>query len=502
MLLRKILEDSKISYDIVMGSIDIDITDLEYDSRNVKPGVLFACMKGKTSDSHKFATQAAENGAVALLVQEPVILPPGMLNKGVGEHITIINVADSRKAFARLAAAFFGNPADKLKMIGITGTKGKSTTSYMIEAVLKNAGKRIGVIGTIGAVFEDKKWETKLTTPESYDLHRILAGMYAEGCEYVVMEVSSVGLMMDRVEGVEFDYGIYTNLSPDHIGGVEHESFDEYMYCKSLMFKQCKKAFLNIDDEHWKDMLVDAPDCEYKTFGTDAAADFCFKDIECVKANGVLGIEFTTPADGRKYRVNFMGRFNAYNAAIAVCIGYAEGVSYESIYKTLSNMPVVRGRVEEVKVSDKFNLIIDYAHNALSTESLLNTIKEYNPGRIICVFGAGGNRSKLRRYDMGEIAGKYADLSILTADNPRNEEVSVIIDDIIFGMNKSNGKYIIIEDRKEAIRYSIENAKPGDIIALIGKGHEDYQEIKGVKYHFDEREVIADILKEAEYNKQ
>lgn len=502
MLLRKILEDSKITYDIIMGSIDIDITDLEYDSRNVRTGMLFACMKGKTSDSHQYAAQAAEKGAVALLVQEPVMLPPGMLNKGIGEHITIINVKDSRKAFARLSAAFFGNPADKLKMIGITGTKGKSTTSYMIEAVLKNVGKRIGVIGTIGAVFEDKKWETKLTTPESYDLHRILAGMYAEGCEYVVMEVSSVGLMMDRVEGVGFDYGIYTNLSPDHIGGVEHESFDEYMYCKSLMFKQCKKAFLNIDDEHWKDMLIDAPDCEYKTFGTDSAADFYFGNIDCSKVDGVLGIEFTTPADGRKYRVNFMGRFNAYNAAIAVCIGYAEGVSYESIYKTISNMPVVRGRVEEVKVSDKFNLIIDYAHNALSTESLLNTIKEYNPGRIVCVFGAGGNRSKLRRYDMGEIAGKYADLSILTADNPRNEEISVIIDDIIYGMNKSNGKYIIIEDRKEAIRYSIEHAMPGDIIALIGKGHEDYQEIKGVKYYFDEREVIADILKEAEYNKQ
>lgn len=492
MLLKTLLTESGIEYELIRGSLDEEITDLEYDSRKVRKGVLFACMRGKTSNSHEYAGQAFEKGAAALLVEEDV-LPD--------KEITIIKTKDSRKAFARLAAAYFGNPAGKLTMIGITGTKGKSTTSYMIEAILKNSGKRTGVIGTIGAVFEDKRWDTKLTTPESYDLHRILSEMLEYGCEYVVMEVSSVGLMMDRVEGIEYEYGIYTNLSPDHIGGVEHASFDEYMYCKTLLFRQCRNAILNIDDKYWKVMVEDVPELKYKTFGTARNADFCFGDIKCSKDEGFLGIEFKDCKKGDLYKVNFMGRFNAYNAAAAISLAASLDISDEIIKDTLKRLPVVRGRVEEIKVSDKFHLIIDYAHNALSTESLMQTIKEYSPGRIVCVFGAGGNRSKIRRYDMGEIAGKYADLSILTADNPRDEEVSDIIKDIVYGMQKSNGRYIIIEDRSEAIRYSLEHAEKGDIIALIGKGHETYQEIKGVKYHFDEREVIKDVLADMEYNK-
>ncbi len=491
MLLTTLLNESGIAYEIIRGEASAEISCLECDSRKeIKPGALFACMRGKTDDAHVYAPQAYAAGARIFLVEKDIL--PGK------DDITLIKVENSRKSFARISAAFFGNPAKKLKMIGLTGTKGKSTTSYMIEAIFKNAGKRIGVIGTIGAVFEDKKWATKLTTPDSYDLHKILSEMLKEGCEYVVMEVSSVGLMMSRVEGICFDYAVYTNLSPDHIGGVEHESFDEYKYCKTLLFGQCDKAILNRDDEHWQDMFP-AHDVPYKTFGAaDVAADYHISDITCSKESG-LNIGFNL--NELPYKVKSMGRFNAYNASAAIAVASEDGIAYENIYDALANLNVVRGRVEEVPVSDDFHLIIDYAHNALSMESLLLTIKEYNPERIICVFGAGGNRSKLRRYDMGEIAGKYADLSILTADNPRDEEVSEIIADIIYGMNKSEGKYLIIEDRKDAIRHSIVNAKKGDIIALIGKGHEDYQEIKGVKYHFDEREVIKDILTEPEYTK-
>ena len=491
MLLTTLLKESNIAYEIIRGEVSIEISSLEYDSRKkMEPGVLFACMRGKTDDAHVYAPQAYMAGARIFLVEKD-ILPEK-------DNITLIKVENSRKAFAQISAAFFGNPARKLKMIGITGTKGKSTTSYMIEAIFKNAGKRIGVIGTIGAVFEAKKWATKLTTPDSYDLHKLLSEMLSEGCEYVVMEVSSIGLMMSRVEGICFDYAIYTNLSPDHIGGVEHESFDEYKYCKTLLFEQCNRAILNRDDEYWQTMLSEH-NVPYKTFGADADADYHINNIACSKTNGGLGIDFKL--NDASYNVKCMGKFNAYNAAAAIAVASEEGISYEDTKEALNTLKVVRGRVEEVPVSKDFNLIIDYAHNALSMESLLLTIKEYNPKRIICVFGAGGNRSKLRRYDMGEIAGRYADLSILTADNPRDEEVLDIIDDIIYGMNKSDGRYIIIEDRREAIKHSIVNARKGDIIALIGKGHEDYQEIKGVKHHFDEREVIKDILCELEYTK-
>ena len=483
MLLHTLLKDSEIEYELIYnGESSLEVSALEFAVAKANKGTLFACVRGKTNDSHNYADELYDKGVRVFLVERDILTDK--------EDIVLIKVQDSRKAFARLLSAFYGNPAKKMKMIGITGTKGKSTTTYMVESIFRAAGKRIGVIGTIGAVFEDKSWPTKLTTPEPYDLYRILSEMYACGCEYVIMEVSSIGLLMGRVEGIHFDYAIYTNLSPDHIGGAEHESFDEYLHCKTLLFDIADKALLNSDDEHWQDM-IDGKDISFKTFGINDNADYQIKNIVCYKDKG-LGIKFNY--DNDDYVVKCMGKFNAYNASAAIALAKSEDISYEIIYNALLNQKVAKGRVEEVAVSDDFNLIIDYAHNALSMESLLVTIKEYNPKRIICVFGCGGNRSKLRRYDMGEIAGKYANLSILTADNPRDEEVSIIIDDIIYGMNKSNGNYIIIEDRKDAIEHAILNAQKGDIIALIGKGHEDYQEIKGVKYHFDEREVIRDIL--------
>lgn len=488
--LKSLLE--KLDYQLINGSLDVEIQDVVYDSRKAEKDMAFVCIKGTKLDSHDFIPEVLEKGVSVLVVDRDV---------EVDKEVTVIKVFDTRNALALMSAAYFGHPAKEMITIGITGTKGKTTTSYMLQAILEKAGKKTGVIGTIGAVYGQVRIETLNTTPESYELQKIFRSMADAGCEYVVMEVSSQGLMMHRVDGFTFDYGIFTNISPDHIGEGEHASFDEYLYFKSLLFRQCKVGIINCDDEKWEEVTEDSL-CEIKTFGLSENADLRGFHVEYVKEAGFLGIRFQTSGVlNMDIKANVIGEFNVYNALSAILTCSHFGIKEEEFADALYHISV-KGRGESVKVSDKFHLFIDYAHNAVSTESLLTTIKIYKPKRIVCVFGAGGNRSKIRRYDMGEIAGKYADLSILTADNPRFEEVKDIVEDIKYGMKKSNGKYLEILDRKEAIRYSIEHAEDGDIILLLGKGHEDYQEIKGVKYHFDEREVITDILKEMEYSKR
>ncbi|NLZ81753.1 MAG: UDP-N-acetylmuramoyl-L-alanyl-D-glutamate--2,6-diaminopimelate ligase [Clostridiales bacterium] len=488
--LRALLGD--LEYQCIKGEIDLEIQDIIYDSRKAGKDTVFVCIKGNKLDSHDFIPEVLEKGVTVLIVDRDV---------EVEKDVSVIKVEDTRNALAVMSAAYFGHPAKEIITIGITGTKGKTTTSYMLQAILEKAGKKAGVIGTIGAFYDQVKIKTNLTTPESYELQKIFREMADAGCEYVIMEVSSQGLMLHRVAGFTFDYGIFTNISPDHIGDGEHASFDEYLYCKSLLFTQCRVGIINCDDEKWKEVTEDST-CEIRTFGFSESADLKGSNVEYVKEAGFLGIEFqTTGILNMRIKAGVIGKFNIYNALTAILTCSDFGIKEEEFAEAFYNI-AIKGRVEAVKVSDKFHLFIDYAHNAVSTESLLITIKVYNPKRIICVFGAGGNRSKIRRYDMGEIAGKYADFSILTADNPRFEEVSDIIEDIKYGMKRSNGKYVEILDRKEAIRYSIEHAEEGDIILLIGKGHEDYQEIKGVKYHMDERELIADILKEIEYSKR
>lgn len=488
--LRNLVE--KLEYQCVKGSIDVEIQDIVYDSRKVGKDTIFVCVKGSKLDSHDFIPEVLEKGVTVLVVDRDL---------EIKNDVTVIKVEDTRNALAVMSAAYFGNPAQEMVTIGITGTKGKTTTSYMIQAILEETGKKVGVIGTIGAVYGEVKIKTQNTTPESYELQKIFREMADAGCDYVIMEVSSQGLMMHRVDGFLFDYGIFTNISPDHIGKGEHASFDEYLYFKSLLFRQCKVGIINCDDEKWKEVTEDST-CEIKTFGFSEEADLRGINIEYVKEPGFLGVKFHSEGIlNMNIKASVIGEFNVYNALAAILVCSHFKIKEEEFGEALSHI-AIKGRVEPVKIADEFHLYIDYAHNAVSFESLLTTIKVYNPKRIVCVFGAGGNRSKLRRYDMGEIAGKYSNLSILTSDNPRFEEVSDIIEDIKYGMKKSNGKYIEILDRKEAIRYSIEHAEDGDIILLLGKGHEDYQEIKGVKYHMDERELIADILKEMAYSKK
>ena len=487
MKLQEICQE--IEYTCLGGSMDVEITDIIYDSRKIEKGTVFVCMVGAVTDGHSYIPDAILKGASAIVVEreeEAAQIP---------EHITVIKVPSARKGLALMSAAFFGHPARDLVTIGLTGTKGKTTTTYMIKSVLEEAGKKVGLIGTIGALIGEEALPAKNTTPESYELHKMFRAMADAGCDHVVMEVSSQGLKLDRVAGIEFDYGIFTNLSPDHIGPAEHESFEEYMECKSLLFRQCKIGIANIDDEHWKGVLQ-GHTCTLKTLSCSKDADLSAGAIGFLEEEGRLGMHFTTIGCMEVYtKVYIPGRFSVYNSLVTMLTCHLAGISDEDILRGLSKVQV-KGRVEMVPVSKEFTVIIDYAHNEVSTRSVLTTLMEYKPKRLICLYGGGGNRSKLRRYDMGEVTGEMADLSVLTCDNPRDEEIHDINNDIKIGLAKNNGKYIEIDDRKEAIRYCIEHAMPGDMIVLLGKGHENYQEIKGVKYHFDEREAIAEVKQE------
>ena len=462
---------------------DADICDLVYDSRIVKPGCAFVCLRGANVDGHQYAAMAAEKGAAVIIAEEPVAV-----------DIPVILTENTRLALAMLSAKFFGHPADNdITVIGITGTKGKTTTAFMLRSVLEAAGHKTGVIGTIGVAYGDKVIQTGNTTPESYVVQKFLREMADNGCEYCVMEVSSIGLKDHRVAGFTFDLGLFTNFSEDHIGGVEHKDMAEYLYCKSLLFRMCRKGIINIDDASWQDIVKDHT-CEIVSYGYSESADYVAHGDMLVTVPGFLGVRFSVT--GRAVYtadVAIPGRFNVYNALCAAAAAHELGISDEAVQAGLKAVKV-KGRVEPVPVPGDFTLLIDYAHNAVSMESLLTTLRLYDPKRLVCMFGAGGNRPKVRRYEMGEASGRLADLSVITADNSRFENVLDIIEDIKIGMHKTEGKYVTIPDRREAIRWCIENAQPGDIVVLAGKGHEDYQEIEGVKYPFDERVVIREIL--------
>ena len=475
----------KLEYEVIQGNVDIQVTEVIYDSRKVTEGCLFVCIEGANFDGHTFAAQVSDKARVLIVSKEV----EGVARKDV----TVIKVEDTRYAMAFISAAYFEHPADKLKVIGITGTKGKTTTTYLMKSILENAGYKVGLVGTIETIIGEKHIPALNTTPESYILQSYFAQMVEAGLDAVVMEVSSQALMQHRSQGFVFDIGIFTNLEPDHIGPNEHTSFEEYLYCKGLLFKQCKVGIVNADDVHCE-QVIQGHTCTIERFGFSEKADIKASDLSLVRDKGMLGVDFTVSGImNLDVEVATPGRFSVYNALTAIATCRHFNVAEADIKKALLTAKV-KGRIEMVKVSDHFTMLIDYAHNAMSLQSLLTTLREYEPNRLVCLFGCGGNRSKLRRYEMGEISGKLADLTIITSDNPRFEEPQDIIEDIKIGIGKTEGKYIEICDRKEAIRYAIEHGEEGDIIVLAGKGHEDYQEIKGVKYHMDERELIQDIL--------
>ncbi len=484
---------SKLSYTLLAGDRDASVREVVYDSRKAVPDGVFVCMKGSRRDSHDYIPQVLEAGVTVLVVEKELEDLPCALPEGV----TVFKVDNAREALAHLSAARFGYPARKLTCVGVTGTKGKTTTTYMIKAILEAAGKKAGLIGTAGAVIGDRTWPTINTTPESYELHQYFAKMVEEGCEYMIMEVSSQGLKMHRVDGISFDYGIFTNISRDHIGPDEHADFDEYLSCKSRLLDLCGVGLVNRDDEHFQE-ITKGRTCKIRTYSLDNPADFRASDIRYVREPDFVGLEFLVGGQANlDVKVNIPGRFNVYNAMAAVCLCGLLKLPPEAICHGLEHI-YVNGRMEIVHTSAKFTVIVDYAHNAVSMESLLNTLRDYHPRRLVCVFGCGGNRSKDRRYSMGEIGGKLADLCVVTSDNSRYEKPEDIIADIRGSIEKTGGAYVEIPDRREAIQYSITHAQPGDMIAVIGKGHEDYQEVNGVRHPFLDRQVIKEIITKLE----
>lgn len=485
MKLTKLLE--RLNYSVLQGNDDIEITELVNDSRKVCPGSVFVCISGAVVDGHDFISDVVEKGAAAVIVERDVAAP---------EHVTVIRVEDTRYALALTSAAYFGYPADELKVIGITGTKGKTTTTYMVKAILEGVGHKVGLIGTIEAIIGDEVIPAKNTTPESFTIHQYFRKMVDAGCDAVVMEVSSQGLMLHRTAGIPFEIGIFTNLGEDHIGPNEHKDFEDYKRCKGLLFQQCKIGIANVDDAHFADVFKNAT-CQVETFGFSEIANLRANETELVSRPGYLGVAYRVSGlMNFDVEIDVPGKFSVYNSLTAIAVCRHFDVPVEKIQAALK-VAKVKGRIEMVKVSDDFTLMIDYAHNAMSLESLLTTLKEYHPKRLVCLFGCGGNRAKSRRFEMGEVSGNLADLTIITSDNPRFEEPQEIINDIKTGIQKTSGAYVEIIDRKEAIRYAMENGQVGDVIVLAGKGHEDYQEIKGVKYDMDERVLIQEILRES-----
>ncbi|MBR5798704.1 MAG: UDP-N-acetylmuramoyl-L-alanyl-D-glutamate--2,6-diaminopimelate ligase [Lachnospiraceae bacterium] len=478
----------ELSYECIRGSVNKAVSEVVTDSRKITKDCLFICICGYVTDSHDFAAEAVAKGASVLVVQKDVVLPEDA-------DVTVIKVPDTRYAMAFISAAYFGHPAREMKIIGITGTKGKTTTTYLIKSILEAAGYKVGLVGTIEVIIGDLHIPANNTTPESFLLQKYFRQMKDAGCDIVVMEVASQGLKLHRTQGFTFEIGIFTNLEPDHIGPNEHADFEEYLQCKGLLFKQCKLGIVNGDDAHVKDVLK-GHTCQVETYGLSNDSDIYADDLKLVDKPGELGVSFDVKGlMDFGVEVPTPGRFSVYNALTAIAVCRHFGVPKEKIAQALLKAKV-KGRIEMVPVSDDFTLLIDYAHNAMSLESLLSTLKEYQPTRLVCVFGCGGNRSKIRRYEMGEVSGKLADLTIITSDNPRHEDPMEIMKDIKTGIDKTDGVYIEICDRKEAIAYAIDHGQKGDVIVLAGKGHEDYQEIKGVKYPMDERVLIAEILEE------
>lgn len=476
------------SYKCLQGNTEALVEELVYDSRKVVQGSMFFCMVGAKWDGHDFCKEVVEKGATVLVVSKPV--------EDIPQNVTVILVEDTRKALAYVSTAWFGYPARELKMIGITGTKGKTTVTCLIKSILEQAGHKVGLIGTIETVIGDTHIPMANTTPEPYVLQMYLRQMVENGCDTAVMEVSSQGLMQSRVLGIHFHIAAFTNIEKDHISPTEHKDFDEYFYWKKQLFYMADIGIFNEDDIRIAKLDKNDFPIKAKTFGMKDGVDYKAVEIKKDFTDGKMGMRFCVPAlSDKSLRINTPGIFSVHNALLAIAVCDAMEVSFGAMKEALDKA-VVKGRMEPVFLDGRFSIFIDYAHNAMALESLLKTVKEYATGRVICIFGCGGNRSKDRRFEMGEVSGNYADLTIITTDNPRFENPLDIMKDIETGILKTDGAYKMIEERKEAVRYAILNAKEKDMIILAGKGHEDYQEICGVKYHMDERELIEGVWKE------
>ncbi len=485
MLLSEILKGIEFNTD---SDVAVDIDDIVYDSRKARCGTIFVCLCGARFDGHEYAQQAYDTGCRCFLVERKVKIPDDAVQ---------VLTSDTRAALALASANFFRHPTKELKVIGITGTKGKTSTAHLVKALLESSGMKCGIIGTVGAYYDDIEIPTVNTTPESYELQKIFRIMLDNGCKACVIEVSSIGLMTHRVDYVDFEVGVFTNLSPDHIGPNEHPDFQDYMYWKSVLFEISKKAVVNFDDPAYKEMLKSCTS-PVTTYSLDKA-DVTAEDVKLLKNNKFIGISFVCKCDTDEFytEVALPGLFNVYNALAAISVLYALGINASEHIDALKEIRV-RGRAECVYVCDDFDVIIDYAHNGISMKSMIDTLKSYPHNRIIALYGAVGGRTQLRRKELGLITGKECDLSILTSDDPDFEDPQNIIDDIAQYVTQVNGKYIGIPDRGEAVEYALSILEKGDILLLAGKGHEQYMKIKGEYVPFSEREHIEIFKKRRE----
>ncbi len=482
---------SEMEVELLQGTLDEEVDEVVYDSRKARPGAVFVCMRGANVDSHKFVPDVVRLGARVIVAEHALEVPDG---------VTVLKVPDGRAALSLLSAARFGYPMRKMTTIGVTGTKGKTTTTYMIRTILEACGQKTGLIGTNGISIGDEHFPTANTTPESYILQEYAAKMAAAGCRYLVMEVSSQSYKMRRVTGIHYNYGIFLNISNDHIGPNEHKDFAEYIGFKKMLLQNADLCLVNRDDPHYSE-IIDGAKAKVMTFGIERLSDFNAVNIGYLNKPDFVGIDFTMDYQkgeepcSEEYRVSVPGLFNVSNALAAAAVCSFFGLPKEKAAHALEHLKV-DGRMEIAYKSPKFTVIVDYAHNAVSMETLLRTLRDYKPRRLVVVFGCGGNRARDRRFSMGEIGGRLADLCVITEDNSRYEKPEDILGDIKVGLRKGHGVYVEIPDRRKAIRWAIGNAEQGDIIAIIGKGHEDYQEVRGERHHFLDREEVDKAVEE------
>lgn len=472
----------------VKGNLDVDIKGIEKNSKEVKEGYLFVAIKGFTVDGHEFVKDAVKLGATAVMIEEGCDLK----SIKVPEGVTIVMAKNTREALATTACNFYGNPSKKFKLIGVTGTKGKTTTTFMIKEILEKAGKKVGLIGTIATYINGKKInDSDRTTPESLELQKIFAKMVEENVETVVMEVSSQSLKLHRVDGCEFDMVLFTNFSEDHISPNEHPDMEDYFNSKLELFKMCTTGIVNVDDLHGAKIPKLFPKSNITTYGIDNFANVLAKDITVTNSYVDFRVKITDRNERVKTRIP--GRFSVYNSLAAICVAQKFGITSEIVKQALEEIRVP-GRSELVDNKLEIPIMIDYAHSPESLQNILQAVKSYTRGKVICVFGCGGDRDSTKRAIMGEISGTIADYTFITSDNPRTEDPQKIVDQIEEGMKKTNGKYSVVVDRTEAIKQAIKMATKRDIIVLAGKGHEPYQEINGVKHPYDERIIVKELI--------
>lgn len=469
-----------VNYEVLSGTEDMDINHIQYDSRKIKNGDLFVCLTGFEVDGHDYAFKAIDAGAKVIVCEKDININ--------NDEITVILVKEGRKALATMSANYYGHPTKNLKLIGVTGTNGKTTTVYLLKSMLEKAGKKVGLVGTIANYIGDKKVKSERTTPESLELQKLFKDMVEENCEYCVMEVSSHSLYLDRVYGCEFEVGIFTNLTRDHLDF--HKSFENYYKAKFKLFERSKNCVINIDDDYGYRIVTDIDnigDKEIKTYSIKDESDFKASEVMLKEGD----IHFNV--NGYSYNSVLPGEYNVYNALGAIGAMNVLDIDNKYIKEGLMDV-VVPGRCERIgyKYNIPYDIIIDFAHTPDGLKNILETLKDYTKNRLIAVYGCGGDRDKVKRAELGRIGTELADLAVITSDNPREEDPMEIIKEIIAGISKSN--YIAIEDRSEAIKLALSMAEEGDVVVLAGKGHENYQITNEGVIHFDEREVVDEIL--------